>query len=125
MPTIHTPSRRTRLTSKSDGLVWVFNIAAGIIRNHRHYGRDWAPREMSMRCSDKADREFRDFVQSISVTAKELEAIILMPEVPIQEVKSLVRQGKCLAAPTSHFPVTCAASRFRKAPPYRAVAGGE
>ena len=39
-------------------------------------------------------REFGEFVESISVTAEELAAIVSMPELSIPEIKQHLRDGK-------------------------------
>ena len=48
----------------------------------------------SSNTDEEYDREFRDFIESITVTAEELTAIISMPEFSIQEVKQFLQDGK-------------------------------
>lgn len=44
--------------------------------------------------NEEFSRQFGEFIESISVTAEELEAIISMPELSIAEIKQLVRNGQ-------------------------------
>lgn len=44
--------------------------------------------------AEKDDREFRDFVDSITVTKEELSAITNMPDYSIPEVREYLRENK-------------------------------
>ena len=44
--------------------------------------------------NEKYDREFREFIASISVTAEQLAGIIGMPEFSIPEVKRYLQDGR-------------------------------
>jgi hypothetical protein len=48
----------------------------------------------SSNTDEQYGREFRDFIESITVTAEELAAIISMPEFSIQEVKQFLQDSK-------------------------------
>ena len=48
----------------------------------------------SSNTDEEYGRALRDFIESITVTAEELAAIISMPEFSIQEVKQFLQDGK-------------------------------
>ena len=45
------------------------------------------------------DREFRGFIEGVSVTTQELAAIVSMPEFSIREVKQYLQDGKDSSPP--------------------------
>ena len=49
---------------------------------------------VSSNANEEYGREFGEFIESISVTAEELAAIVSMPELSIPEIKQYLRDGK-------------------------------
>ena len=60
--------------------------------------------EPSDDANEEYSREFGEFVESISVTAEELAAIVSMPELSIPEIKQHLRDGKNGSPTTNQTP---------------------
>jgi hypothetical protein len=57
--------------------------------------------------NEEEDREFRDFIESVSVTKEELAAIVGTPEFSsIHEAKESLREGKQNSGPKMNAPMT-------------------
>ena len=59
---------------------------------------------VSSNTNEEYGREFGEFIESISVTAEELAAIVSMPELSIPEIKQYLRDGKNGSAQTNQSP---------------------
>ena len=56
-------------------------------------------------------REFGEFIESISATAEELEAIVSTPELSIPEIKQHLRDGRNRSPQRNQSPLWCAVSQ--------------